>query len=109
LVVRFVLWNLADSLTTIGELRRYVRDESVAEFEQVPGLLFKAWISDEITERWGAVYVWESAAAAEQPLPSRARELIGKDPDIAEVFDVEATVSVAEELSRLGLVFEDAG
>jgi hypothetical protein len=81
----------------------------VAEFEQVPGLLFKAWISDEITERWGAVYVWESAAAAEQPLPSRARELIGKDPDIAEVFDVEATVSVAEELSRLGLVFEDAG
>jgi hypothetical protein len=109
LVVRFVLWSLADSLTTIGELRRYVRDESVAEFEQVPGLLFKAWISDEITERWGAVYVWESAAAAEQPLPSRARELIGKDPDIAEVFDVEATVSVAEELSRLGLVFEDAG
>jgi Putative mono-oxygenase ydhR len=109
LVVRFVLWNLADSLTTIGELRRYVRDESVAEFEHVPGLLFKAWISDEITERWGAVYVWESAAAAEQQLPSRARELIGKDPDIAEVFDVEATVSVAEELSRLGLAFEDAG
>jgi hypothetical protein len=111
LVVRFVLWNLADSLTTIGELRRYVRDESVAEFEQVPGLLFKAWISDEITERWGAVYVWESAAAAEhglRPLAS-ARELIGKDPDIAEVFDVEATVSVAEELGRLGLAFEDAG
>jgi Putative mono-oxygenase ydhR len=109
LVVRFVLWNLADSLTTIGELRRYLRDESVAQFEEVPGLLFKAWISDETTERWGAVYVWESAEAAEQPLPSRARELIGKDPDIAEVFDLEATVSVADELRGLGLAFEDAG
>jgi hypothetical protein len=106
LIVRFVLWNLADSLTTIAELRRYLRDESVDAFEPVPGLLFKAWLSDEITERWGAVYVWESTEAAEQPLPSRARELIGKDPDIAEVFDLEATVSVAEELQRLGLAFE---
>jgi hypothetical protein len=106
LIVRFVLWSLADSLTTIGELRRYLRDESVEQFEDVPGLLFKAWISDETTERWGAVYVWESAEAAEAPLPSRARELIGKDPDIAEVFDLEATVSVADELRRLGLAFE---
>jgi hypothetical protein len=106
LIVRFVLWSLADSLTTIGELRRYLRDESVEQFEDVPGLLFKAWISDETTERWGAVYVWESAEAAEATLPSRARELIGKDPDIAEVFDLEATVSVADELRRLGLAFE---
>jgi len=106
LIVRFVLWNLADSLTTIGELRSYVREEAVDAFEEVDGLLFKAWIADEITERWGAVYVWESAEAADQPLPSRARELIGKDPDIAEVFDVEATVSVADELRRRGLAFE---
>jgi hypothetical protein len=109
LIVRFVLWSLADSLTTIGELRRYLRDESVEQFEEVPGLLFKAWFSDETTERWGAVYVWESPEMAEQPLPSRARELIGKDPDVAEVFDLEATVSVAEELGRLGLVFETGG
>ena len=106
MVVRFVLWNLADSLTNIGELRRYLRDESVSEFEQVPGLLFKAWISDETTERWGAIYVWESREASEQPLPSRARELIGKDPEIAEVFDLEASVSVASQLARLGLAFE---
>jgi hypothetical protein len=105
-IVRFVLWNLADSLTNVGELRRYLRDESVPEFERVPGLLFKAWVSDETTERWGAIYVWESRAASEQPLPSRARELIGKDPDIAEVFDLEATVSIAPELRRLGLAFE---
>jgi hypothetical protein len=108
-ILRFVLWNLADSKTTIQELRRYLRDESVDAYEDVPGLRFKAWISDEITERWGAVYLWESAADAEQELPSRARELIGKDPDIGETFDVEATIEgryVSEQLSRLGLAFE---
>jgi hypothetical protein len=105
-LVRLVLWNLADSLTNVGELRRYLRDESVPEFEKVPGLLFKAWISDEVTERWGALYVWDSAEAAEQELPSRARELIGKAPEIAEVFDLEASVSVAPRLTHLGLAFE---
>jgi hypothetical protein len=108
-LVRLVLWNLADSKTTIGELRRYLREESVDEFARVPGLRFKAWISDEVTERWGAVYVWESREAAAQPLPGRARELIGKEPDIGEEFDVEATVEgeyVVERLSRLGLAFE---
>ena len=106
MVLRFVLWNLADSKTTIGELRRYLRDESVEQFAEVPGLRFKAWISDEATERWGAVYVWESREAAEQTLPSRARELIGKEPEIAEVFDLEASVSVASQLRRLGLAFD---
>ena len=106
MVVRLVLWNLADSLSTIDELRRYLREESVAQFEGVPGLLFKAWVSDEATERWGAIYVWRSREAADQVLPSRARELIGKDPEIAEVFDLEASVSVAPALARLGLVFE---
>jgi hypothetical protein len=108
-LVRIVLWNLADSKITIGELRRYLRDESVEEFARIPGLRFKAWISDEATERWGAVYVWESREAAAQPLPSRARELIGKDPDLGEEFDVEATVEgeyVVEQLSHLGLAFE---
>jgi hypothetical protein len=105
-LVRFVLWSLADSDTTIGELRDYLRDESVDAFQhEVEGLLFKAWISDEASERWGAIYVWESHEASEQTLPSRARELIGKDPDIVEVFDLEATVSVAGQLRRLGLAF----
>jgi hypothetical protein len=107
-VVRLVLWNLADSLTNVGELRRYLRDESVDQFDGLPGLLFKAWVSDETTERWGAVYVWESYEASEQELPSRARELIGKEPDVIEVFDLEATVSTATELARLGLAFDEA-
>ena len=108
MVVRLVLWNLADSLTNVGELRRYLRDESVDQFERVPGLLLKAWVSDQTTERWGAVYVWESYEASEQELPSRARELIGKEPEIIEIFDLEATVSTASELARLGLAFDEA-
>ena len=109
MLVRIVLWNLADSKTTIEELRRYVRDESVDQFAEVPGLRFKAWISDEATERWGAVYLWESAEEARLELPSRAWELIGKEPDVGEEFDVEATIEGAfafEELSRRGLAFE---
>jgi len=108
-LLRLVLWSLADSKTTIGELRRYLRDESVDAFEDVPGLRFKAWISDEATERWGAIYLWESREAAEQEVPSRARELIGKEPDIGEEFDVEATIEgrfAIEELSRRGLASE---
>jgi hypothetical protein len=105
-LVRLVLWCLADSQTNVGELRRYLQDEAVDAFASVPGLLFKAWISDEVTERWGAIYVWESKEDSMQELPSRARELIGKDPDVVEMFDLEASVSVSSELARLGLAFE---
>ena len=109
MIVRIVLWSLADSKSTIHELRRYLRDESVDRFAEVGGLRFKAWISDETTERWGAVYVWESLEASAQALTSRARELIGKEPDVVETFDVEAPIEGAfelERLSRQGLAFE---
>jgi len=106
MVVRFVLWNLADTATSIEDLREYLRDEAVDAFAAVPGILFKAWISDAAGERWGALYLFESAEAAEQPLPSRARELIGKDPEVVEVFDLEASVSVVDRLANLGLVFD---
>lgn len=106
MVVRFVLWSLADSQTNVGELRHYLQEEAVDAFSEVPGLLFKAWISDEASERWGAIYVFESQEASEQQLPSRARELIGTDPDIVEIFDLEASVSVSDQLANLGLAFE---
>jgi len=106
MIVRLVIWSLADSQTNVGELRRYLQEEAVPAFSHVEGLLFKAWFSDELSERWGAVYVWESLEASEQELPSRARELIGKDPEIVEIFDLEATVSVADQLAHLGLAFD---
>ena len=87
MIVRVVLWSFADSKTTLAELRHHLGDAS----EDMPGLRFRAWISDEATERFGAIELWESAEAAEQALPARVRELIGKDPEIGETFDVEAT------------------
>ena len=82
MVVRIVLWGLADSKTTIEELRRYLRDESVDEFAEVPGLRFKAWLSDPAGERWGAFYLFETLEASVE----------GRYAD--------------EQLSRLGLAFE---
>ncbi len=79
------------------------------EFAEVEGLRFKAWISDPLGERWGAFYLFESREEADQPLPTGARDLIGKQPDLIEEFDLEATVEghfVEAELSRLGLAFE---
>ena len=109
MVVRIVLWSLADSRTTVGELRRYLRDESADAVARVEGLRLKLWLSDDTTERWGAVYLWESREALEQEPPSRARELIGKAPDVVEDFDLEASVEgrfALEALSRRGLAFE---
>jgi hypothetical protein len=80
MVVRFVLWNLADSKTNLEELRTHLRPE--------PRAAFHSWISDESTERFGAISVWESYDD-EQPVLQEVRDLIGTDPEIAELFDVE--------------------
>ena len=88
MIVRLVLWNLADSKTTVAELRHHLRDAS----EHVPGLRFRAWISDETTERFGVVELWESAEVAAEDVPRRVRDLIGKDPEVGEIFDVETTI-----------------
>jgi hypothetical protein len=108
-IVRIALWSLSDSMTTVGELRRQLRDETVAEHTVLDGLRLKLWVSDENTERWGAVELFETPEAAEQEAPGRAEQLIGKPPDILEEFDLEASVegrSMFDDLSRLGLAFE---
>lgn len=106
MIVRLVLWSLADADISIAELRDYIRDESFDAFNGLPGLLFKLWVADELSERWGAIYVFESREAAAQPLPGKAADLIGKPPDLVEEWDVEGTVSITADLSRLGLAFE---
>ena len=106
--VRLVLWDLGDSPATIEQLRDYIAGEATEAFGAVEGLPLKMWISDPETNRWGAVYLWESREAAQQTLPSRARELIGKDPDEVREFDLEASVravSDVADLHRLGLAF----
>jgi hypothetical protein len=87
-----VWWDLSASGQTIESMREYLREESVPAFSKVLGLRFKMWVSDPDTNRWGAVLLWESKEASQQPLPSRALELIGYPPTVAHSFVVEATV-----------------
>ncbi|MEU6576135.1 hypothetical protein [Streptomyces sp. NPDC046805] len=106
-----VWWDLSASGQTIASMREYLREESVSAFSEVPGLRFKMWISDPGSDRWGAVLLWESKEASEQPLPSRALELIGYPATVAHEFDVEATVEGRydnEQLAWLGLAFDEA-
>jgi hypothetical protein len=74
-IVRIFLWNLANSKTTLEELR-----------EQLPGLESgDTWISNAASERFGLI-TFSSDVPREL---SRVRELIGRDPDVGEEFDVE--------------------
>jgi hypothetical protein len=110
-LVRVVWWELDGADATIAELREYLRDESVDAFAAVAGLRLKLWMADEETNRWGAVYLWETREDAGRKLPTRARELIGKDPDHEHWFTLEASVEgVFTEalLARRGLAFEPA-
>ena len=86
MIVRLLLWSLADSKTTLAELRHHLDAAS----EEASGLRFRAWISDEATERFGAIELWESAEEAAQEVPRQVRELVGKDPEVGEIFDVES-------------------
>ena len=72
--MRLLLWSLADSKTSLDELR-----------EHLPPLpADDAWISDGATERFGLI-----SRSGELPDLDGLRSLIGKDPDIGEEFDVE--------------------
>jgi hypothetical protein len=72
-VVRILIWNLADSKTTVEEVREHLPPFSDDEI----------WIANEPQERFGLV-----SHADELPDLGRLRSLIGKEPDIGEEFDV---------------------
>jgi hypothetical protein len=74
LTVRLVLWNLADSMTTLDELRAKLPDLPQGD----------TWISDAVGERFGLI----SFSEDDEPVAT-ARELIGKDPEIGEEFQLE--------------------
>ena len=73
MTVRLLLWNLADSKTTVDELR--------AKLPNLPE--GDHWISDPASERFGLI----SFSGADEPA-AEARELIGKDPEVGEEFEV---------------------
>jgi hypothetical protein len=73
--VRLLLWSLADSKTTLEELR--------AKLPELPD--GDHWISDEAGERFGLISFSDAAEAA-----AEARDLIGKEPEIGEEFELES-------------------
>ena len=73
--VRLLLWNVADSKTTLDELRAKLPDLPEGDY----------WISDPGSERF-----WLISFSGSMPEAERIRELIGKDPEIGEEFEVEA-------------------
>jgi hypothetical protein len=72
--VRLLLWNIGDSKTTLDELR--------AKLPELPE--GDVWISDPAGERFGLI----SFSEDDEPV-ARARELIGKDPEVGEEFELE--------------------
>jgi hypothetical protein len=85
-------WDLEFSTQTIESLRHFLRDEAVDQWADIHGLRLKLWIADREHNRWGAVQIWQDAAAADQPLPTRAGQIIGYPPTFRQSFEVEATV-----------------
>ena len=78
MIARFVLWSLADSLSTLDTIRSRLPHDGT-----------EIWFSDEASERLGSFTVFPDAEAAAEPLPEELVELIGKEPDVIELFDVE--------------------
>ena len=74
MTVRLLLWNLADSMTTLDELRAKLPE--LADGDR--------WISDPLGERFGLI----SFSGEDEPVGD-VRELIGKDPEVGEEFELE--------------------
>jgi hypothetical protein len=72
--VRLLLWNIGDSMTNLDELR--------AKLPVLPE--GDHWISDPAGERFGLI----SFSEDDEPVAT-ARELIGKDPEVGEEFELE--------------------
>ncbi|RJQ81234.1 hypothetical protein D5S17_05705 [Pseudonocardiaceae bacterium YIM PH 21723] len=95
-------WDLAESGQTIESMRAYLRDEGAPSWGGVSGLYEKFWISDRVSNRWGAVMIWEHGPEPDQQLPPhKALTLIGYPPVQRSWFDVEATAQGRHELSTL--------
>ena len=73
MVARILIWNVFDSKTSLEELREHL--------PQLPA--GDAWLVNEAQDRFGLV-----SFADELPDLGRVRELIGKEPEVYEEYDV---------------------
>jgi len=72
-VLRILIWSLADSQTTLGKLREHLPFSGDDEY----------WIANEAQERFGLV-----STGDELPDLTWIRELVGREPEIAEEYDL---------------------
>jgi hypothetical protein len=73
-IARILIWGLHDSMTSIDEVRAHPPELDGDD----------RWITNEVSERLGLISFGD-----ELPDLVELRQLIGKDPDVAEEFDVE--------------------
>lgn len=73
MIIRLLIWNVAESRTSIDELR-----ESLSELVEP-----SRWIWNEASERFGAIVFGEDLPEA----IGWAQDLVGDEPDVYEEFD----------------------
>jgi hypothetical protein len=73
-IARILIWGLHDSMTSIDEVRAHLPELDGDD----------RWITNEVTERVGLISFGD-----ELPDLFELRQLIGKDPDVVEEFEVE--------------------
>ncbi len=73
MTAHLLIWSLADSRTTLDELKGHLPDLPEGDH----------WISDPATDRFGLVSLSGSLSDIEA-----IRDLIGKDPEIGEEFEI---------------------
>ena len=74
MIARILIWSLYDSMTSLDELRAHLPELPDGD----------RWISNDSHERLGLV-----AFGEELPDLGEVPRLIGKEPEVAEEFDVE--------------------
>jgi hypothetical protein len=73
-IARILVWSIGDSMTTLDELRHHLPELPDGD----------SWISNDVSERLGLITFGD-----ELPDLGEVPRLIGKQPDVAEEFDVE--------------------
>jgi len=71
-LVRILIWNLADSKTTLEEVREQLPPPDEGD----------VWIANAAQERFGVI-----STSGELPDLQGVRKLIGKDAEVAEEYD----------------------
>ena len=74
MIARILIWGLHDSMTSLDEVRAHLPELDGDD----------RWITNEVLERLGLITFGD-----ELPDLTELRDLIGKEPDVAEEFDVE--------------------